>query len=140
MSEKDLEEVEEEESQPDIIEKVKKARSQKQIDAFIAVRAKRDENRKGRAEVRVKDAEIRTKIVEEKIVKKALAIKKKQILRDFEIDSITDDDDIPVEMVKKIMTKYKRKPVAVHVPVHAPVSVHIPIAHSVPARPTYTFI
>lgn len=116
MSSEDLEilegEKDEVESQPDVIEKVKKPRTQKQIDAFEKVRALRDAKRGERKEIKVKEAEVRTKVVEEKIVKKALAIKKKQILRDAELDAISEDDDIPVEVVKKIMTKYKRKPPA----------------------------
>jgi hypothetical protein len=114
MADKDLEVLEHEkdevESQPDVIEKVKKPRTQKQIEAFEKVRALRDAKRGERKEIKVKEAEVRTKVVEEKIVKKALAIKKKQILRDAELDAISEDDDIPVEVVKKIMTKYKRKP------------------------------
>jgi len=116
MSSEDLEvlegEKDEVESQPDVIEKVKKPRTQKQIEAFEKVRALRDAKRGERKEIKVKEAEVRTKVVEEKIVKKALAIKKKQILRDAELDAISEDDDIPVEVVKKIMTKYKRKPPA----------------------------
>lgn len=136
MSDKDLEILEaqpkdeEVESQPDVIEKVKKPRTPAQISAFEKVRALRDAKRGERKEIKVKEAEVRTKVVEEKIVKKALAIKKKQILRDAELDAISEDDDIPVEVVKKIMTKYKRKP-----PPPPP-----PMQRQESYVPTYTFI
>ena len=139
MADKDLEILEaqpkdeEVESQPDVIEKVKKPRTQKQIDAFEKVRALRDAKRGERKEIKVKEAEVRTKVVEEKIVKKALAIKKKQILRDAELDAISEDEDIPVEVVKKIMTKYKRKP-----PAPPPTQKMERVATYEP--PSYTFI
>jgi len=123
----------EEESQPDVIEKVKKKlRTQKQIEAFERVRALRDAKRDERKEVRIKEAQVRTKVVEEKIVKKALAIKKKQILRDAELDAISEDEDIPVEVVKKIMTKYKRKP-----PTPPPLKMEKQVTYE---PPSYTFI
>ena len=93
------------------IVKEKKPRTQKQIDAFEKVRALRDIKRGERKEVRIKDAEVRTKIVEDKIVKKAISIKKKQILQDANLDDVDEEiEDIPVAVVKKIMTKYKHKP------------------------------
>mgnify|MGYP003637484337 CR=1 FL=1 len=73
--------------------KVKKPRSQAQIDAFVKVRAK--------------------------IVKKAVSIRKKQIVREAVLDDIS-DEDIPVEIVKKLVKKYPKKAVA-PVPVPAPV-------------------
>lgn len=121
--------LEEVESQPEVIEKVKKPRTQKQIDAFEKVRALRDVKRGERKDVRLKEADERTKIVEEKIVKKALAIKKKQILRDVELDAVSSDgESIPLEVVKKIMKYKKRK--------NSPVPAEI----NIPTIPTFSFI
>lgn len=109
--------------------KEKKPRSQKQIDAFEKVRALRDIKRGERKEVRIKDAEVRTKIVEEKVIKKAIFLKKKQILQDAHLDDIDEEiEAIPVAVVKKIMTKYKPKP--------SPV----PISEPPPPLPTFSFI
>lgn len=123
---------EEIESQPDIIEKVKKPRTPAQIQAFEKVRALRDSKRNERKEVKEKEQEVKKKSIEEKIVKKGIAIKKKQILREAELDAISEDDEIPVEIVKKIMTKYKKKPVIPPPPKMERVESYQP--------PTWTFI
>jgi hypothetical protein len=117
MSNADLEVLEEtkdleEESQPEKIEKPKKPRTQKQIEAFEKARKVRDEKRSERKEVKVKAETEYKKVKEEKIVKKALAIKKKQIIQDADLDAIS-EDDIPVEVIKKIMTRKKAAPKAV---------------------------
>jgi hypothetical protein len=120
MNPKDLEDLEEStdaeevDSQPEIIEKKKdkKPRTQKQIDAFEKVRQIRDGKRVERKETREKtNAELKI-LKEEKITKKALSIKKKQILRDADLDAIS-DEDIPVEVIKHIMKKYPKKNVAI---------------------------
>ena len=114
MSAEDLGELEsktdvEEVSLPDAIQKTKKPRTQKQIEAFEKVRKIRDEKRAERKEVKEK-AEIEYKQQKEaKIVKKALSIKKKQILADADLDDVSEEDDIPIEVVKKIMKKFPKK-------------------------------
>lgn len=112
MSAEDLGELEaktDTESLPEQIQKSKKPRTQKQIEAFEKARKIRDEKRAERKEVKVKaDTEYKQQ-KEEKIVKKALAIKKKQILADKVLDEVSEDDDIPMEVVKKIMKKYPKK-------------------------------
>lgn len=130
MSNADLEVLEEteEESQPDKIEKVKKPRTQKQIEAFEKARKVRDEKRGERKEVRVKAETEYKKEKEEKIVKKAIAIKKKQILQDADLDAIS-EEDIPVEVIKKIMTrKSKARGVGGDIPSPEPI------------KPTLSFI
>jgi len=115
MSNADLEVLEgttDVESQPEKIEKVKKPRTQKQIEAFEKARKVRDEKRSERKEVKVKEETEYKKAKEEKIVKKAIAIKKKQIIQDADLDAIS-EDDIPVEVIKKIMTRKKAVPKAV---------------------------
>ena len=99
--------------------KIKKPRSQAQIDAFVKVRAKRDENRVARLKTKEDDAVVQKAQIEEKIVKKAVSIRKKQIVREAVLDDIS-DEDIPVEIVKKLVKKYPKKAVA-PVPVPAPV-------------------
>ena len=102
--------------------KVKKPRSQAQIDAFVKVRAKRDENRVARLKTKEDDAVVQKAQIEEKIVKKAVSIRKKQIVREAVLDDIS-DEDIPVEIVKKLVKKYPKKaPVAPVTPV-APAAV-----------------
>lgn len=117
MNPKDLEDleestdVEEVDSQPEFIEKKKdkKPRTQKQIDAFEKVRQIRDGKRVERKETREKvNIELKQQ-KEEKITKKALSIKKKQILRDADLDAISDEEEIPVEVIKHIMKKYPKK-------------------------------
>ena len=46
--------------------------------------------------------------LEEKIVKKAVAIKKKQIKKQIALDDIS-DDDTPLEEIKKIVKKFPAK-------------------------------
>ena len=112
MSTEDLGEVVtdvEEVSLPEAIQKTKKPRTQKQIEAFEKVRKIRDEKRAERKEVKVRaDTEYKEQ-KEAKIVKKAISIKKKQILADADLDDVSEEDDIPIEVVKKIMKKYPKK-------------------------------
>ena len=106
--------------------KEKKPRSQAQIDAFIKVRAKRDQNRLARLKTRDEETVVHNAKIEEKIVKKAVAIRKKQIVREAVLDDIS-DDDIPVEIVKKIIKKYPKKAVAPAPVKSAPAPVKQPI-------------
>ena len=107
VDETDTEEI----SLPDAIQKTKekKPRTQKQIEAFEKVRKIRDEKRMERKEVKVKAETEYKQQKEAKIVKKALSIKKKQILADADLDEVSETDDIPLEVVKKIMKKYPKK-------------------------------
>jgi len=114
MSAEDLGELESKtdtESLPDQIQKSKpkKPRTQKQIDAFEKARKIRDDKRAERKEVKVKAETEYKQQKEAKIVKKALNIKKKQILADADLDEVSETDDIPIEVVKKIMKKYPKK-------------------------------
>jgi len=122
MSAEDLGEVEaqskttdetdnEEVSLPEAIQKTKekKPRTQKQIEAFERVRKIRDEKRNERKEIKVKAETEYKQQKEAKIVKKAISIKKKQILADADLDDVSEEDEIPIEVVKKIMKKYPKK-------------------------------
>lgn len=97
--EEELEIVDEEEIEAPI--KVKKPRTQKQIDAFAKVLALREENRnKRRDEKNIKELE-NEKILQKKILQKAIAIKKKSI-RESKILEIKDDEiiELPRKLVK----------------------------------------
>ena len=96
------EEIEEKEVEP--IKKVKKPRSQKQIETFEKARNKLAENKKLRDEAQKKMEEETKKSFEGKIVKKALEIKKKEILRESILDDIS-DEDTDLEKIKKIIKK-----------------------------------
>ena len=108
----ELEELEEEEVKEEIeneiekpIKPIKKPRSQKQIDVLEKGRKKMLENSKLRAIEKKNMEEETKKSFEKKVVKKALEIKKKQILQDSILDEISSDDDTPLEKIKKIIKK-----------------------------------
>lgn len=96
-------------------DKPKRERTQKQIDAFQKVleirQIKRDERKliketiheKMKREILEKEEEAK-QALEDKIVKKAISIKKKQIKKEVVLDEISDDDD-DIEEVKKIVKK-----------------------------------
>jgi len=84
----------EDNEEPNTLAKVKKPRSEKQIQAFKKAQAKRDENR-------AKQKEDSKKVLEEKILQKAVSIKKKQIKQMRVLDNVS-DDDTPIEEIKQI--------------------------------------
>lgn len=75
----------------------KKPRSEKQIEAFKKAR----ENRMSKIEINNTE---KKRLLEEKILSKALSIKKKQIKKEYvkgyDLDSIS-DDETPIEEIKK---------------------------------------
>ena len=92
---------------PEKIDKRKKGanvRTEKQMEAFHKALKIRDENRKNSAIKKQMEEEEYKKQMDEKIVKKAISIKKKQILRE-KIVEISSDDDIDTEEVKRIIKK-----------------------------------
>ena len=100
----DNEEIEEKEVEP--IKKVKKPRSQKQIETFEKARKALAENNNLRNEAKKQMEEETKKSFEGKIVKKALEIKKKEILRESILDDISDEDtDTDLQKIKKIIKK-----------------------------------
>lgn len=113
----------EEKVEDEKVEATKKPRTQKQIDALIKMRLTREENVKSRALEKQKVMEEDKKVIEEKILKKAVSIKKKQIKRDIVLDDITDDDE-PIEEIKKKIVKSKK--------VFAPIE---PVPITEPERP-----
>ena len=88
-------------SDEETVEKPKPKRTQKQIDAFQKVRDKKMQHAKLRQEEKkLKDEEDR-KELEAKIIKKAVAIKKKQIKKQTVLEEIS-DDDTPIEVIKEM--------------------------------------
>lgn len=89
-----------------------------QMDAFKKAIETRNANAKKRreeAEKMLSEAKTET---ETKIVKKALAIKKKQIKAQIALDEISDDDE-PIEVIKQKVKK---------------------VVERVPAKPVFTFV
>jgi hypothetical protein len=74
--------------------------------AFAKARENRDLNRKNRAENRIVAAEENKTIIEEKVVKKAVAIKKREIKRNEILDSIS-DDEADIEEIRAILRRRK---------------------------------
>ena len=107
------------------IVKEKKPRSQKQIEQFERIKSIRDANRKARAEQKAIEEEQQKKEMEDKIVKKAISIKKKQILKQKVLDEIS-DEETPVEEVKAKIIKSTfektggKEPIGTKVPVKPP--------------------
>ena len=91
-----------------IITKAKKPRSQKQIDAFARALEIKKEKALARKAERDLNAGLEKVKLEEKIVKKAVAIKKKQIKKQIALDDIS-DDDTSLEEIKKIVKKFPAK-------------------------------
>jgi hypothetical protein len=97
-----------EEEEPKTIEKSKKPRSVKQIEAFAKVIEKRQEKRNERALLREKEQAKAKEELKEKIMKKAVSIKKKQIKQQIALDDISSDDE-PIESIKKKVVASKVK-------------------------------
>lgn len=95
--------------------KPKRERTPAQIAAWEKCLANRTKAREERAKLKDEDAKLLAeykkqlaKKTESKIVKKAVGIKKKQIIREEEIDEIS-EDETPIEVVKEIIKK-RRQP------------------------------
>lgn len=95
-------EIESETENPDSITRAKKTRTPKQLEAFEKAKAIRDANTLKRKEEAKLRADEERKIIEEKLVKKAISIKKKQIKKQSIIDEMS-DDDTPIEKIKELV-------------------------------------
>jgi len=99
-SEEEEEEVKAKQYKPRTPPAVKKERSEKQKKVFELALQRREENRK------LRKAEKDAKIVnEEKIIKKGLQLKKKQIIKEAILNDSESDVDIPNEIVQKVLKK-----------------------------------
>ena len=109
-----LEENDESDVEIEIKPKVRKPKTQKQMDAFQLVVEKRKENVKIRQAEKVKEEEEKKKVVEMKIVKKAISIKKKEIKKQMILDEISDDEE---DVIQKPKIKPKTKQIIYHEPI-----------------------
>lgn len=91
------------------IEKKKRELTEKQKEALKRGQEKRLQDAKERRERVNEIAEQEKKKFEEKLIKKALAVKKKQIKEQSILNSISDDEDLPIEKVKKIIKETKEE-------------------------------
>ena len=102
--------VESDEENVEITKPIKKPRSVKQIEAFKQILILRDEKRKTRADdKKIKELEEK-QILEAKIIKKAITLKKKQIKKQIALDEISDDDE-DIEILKQKIAKSNLKKV-----------------------------
>jgi len=91
--------------------KPKKVATEKQLEAMRLGRVKRDEQIKLRKEAVEQEKAICKKLLEDKIVKKAISIKKKEMKKSYALDDIS-DDETPIEEIKTNMkAKVIQKPV-----------------------------
>ena len=93
----------------------KKERTQKQKDAFQRCILKKKECASKRNDDAKRLAAFDKAALEEKVVKKAISIKKKQIKKQSALDEIS-DDDTPIEKVKEIAKKIAPVPAPVKQP------------------------
>lgn len=104
--------------------KPKRQISEKQMENLIQGRIKRDELRKQRAEEKAKQDEEYKRVVEEKIVKKAIQIKKKKLKQEKLIEPDPESDN------ETLIKNQPKKP--------APVTPHKPVVQQ-PAQPQRKF-
>lgn len=86
------------------ITKPKRQLTEKQLEALKRGQEKRDENARLRKDAAEKKAAEDKLKLEQKIVKKAISIKKKELKRQAALDAVS-DDDTPVEKIKEAVQK-----------------------------------
>lgn len=120
--------------------KPKKVATEKQLEAMRLGREKRDQQIKLRREAEEQEKAIQKKLLEDKIVKKAISIKKKEIKKSTLLDEIS-DDDTPIEEIK---TAIKAKPIPKQVVTQAPPKAQPPPPPAPKAieikKPTFYFV
>jgi hypothetical protein len=107
----------------------KKPRSEKQIEAFKKAQAKRDENR-------AITKENTKKALEEKVIQKAISIKKTQVRKLQVLDQIS-DDETPIEEIKKIQRAMTPPPIRQTIQRDTKVS---PLTPSFNSKPQFYFL
>jgi len=118
--------------------KPKKIATEKQLEAMRLGREKRDEQIKLRRQAEEQEKATQKKLLEDKIVKKAISIKKKEIKKSTLLDEIS-DDDTPIEEIK---TAIKAKPMPKQVATPAPPKAQPPPAPKAieKQKPTFYFV
>ena len=98
----------EDEEEPLMLEKVKKPRTQKQIDAFNNVLEIRNQKRNDRKEIKETLKIEKSKQLDEKTVQRALLIKKKEI-RDELLKKLNEKDGLNIENeIKQLKMKLEK--------------------------------
>lgn len=110
--------------------KQKRVLTEKQKEILEKARKVKNENFQKREAERLLIEEEKQKEMEKKILKKAISIKKKEIIQQAVLEE--DDEDIPTEIVEKIIKKQRAKRVV------PPVMKAVP--EPVPEPPKYTFV
>ncbi len=110
--------------------KAKRIPNQAQLDGLAKGRAARDANV-------IKKREEQKKVFEEKIIKKALSIKKKQVNKSYALAQLDDvsDDETPIEEIKQKHRAMTPPPVRI-----LPQVIQTPIQPKVDLRKTFTFL
>jgi hypothetical protein len=102
----DEEEEEEDTCKPVIKAQPKKERTEAQKSAFERCKKQREENAKKRADDAKKLMAFEKEALEQKLIAKAVSLKKKQIKKQVILDEIS-DDETPIEKVKEMAKKIK---------------------------------
>jgi hypothetical protein len=92
-----------------LIKTIKKPRSQAQMDAFERAKTARSLNTEKRKQEREQEKFIYEQEVEQKLIKKAISLKKQQIRDTMIIDKIPDYNDDHEEEIKKVVQKEKMR-------------------------------
>lgn len=107
--------------------KPKRERTEAQKKAWEKCLANRQKNREDRKKIQDEDAKLLAeykkqlaKKTEAKVVKKAVGIKKKAIMRDEDLDEIS-EDETPIEVVKQKISQRRKPPVKNELPAPEPV-------------------
>ena len=116
--------IEEKEPSPPKVKRIQTDKQKANFAKALEVRKQKIEERK-LAKIAAEEAKEQEQVqkkqeVERKIVKKAICIKKKEVLSQAALDDVS-DCDIPDEVVEKIVKKQRAKKVVVPKPVPVPV-------------------
>jgi len=107
----DADKTDEEDDEPQTIVKAKKPRTEAQKKVFEKAKETARLNAEKRKAEREAKAKEEQKAIEEKLVKKAIALKKKQIKEQAILDNIEDDETPLIEIekiVKELPAKFKK--------------------------------
>jgi hypothetical protein len=104
----DADKTDDEDDEPQTITRAKKPRTEAQMKAFEKAKEKARLNAETRKAEREAKAKEEQKAIEEKLVKKAISLKKKQIKQQAVLDQI-EDDDTPLPEIEKIVKELPAK-------------------------------
>jgi hypothetical protein len=104
----DADKTDDEDDEPQSITRAKKPRTEAQMKAFEKAKEKARLNAETRKAEREAKAKEEQKAIEEKLVKKAISLKKKQIKQQAILDQI-EDDDTPLPEIEKIVKELPAK-------------------------------